>query len=1254
MTEAIGGGAPLPPKRPTIIRSQVVTSDADGGTAASNRKAPARPAPPPPARPAPPQLKPPQEQDGDGDISPRHAVPASVRSSSPRRSGGSVKKRPEITIVGAQPMSQVGFRDEIHKGTSENEHHTPPPTTKPPDIPQVREPPPRPVSMGRPPRPSSRSVVDEDCPDNIPPPSITPTLVPSLVSPTLQPPRPSRPTNWDSDAAILQARKSPTQPDHDNTMVNKQALPTRPPRSPIVSPKTQQHNLEESDVKSSSELTEVSQEEQRKQPPRPSRPTIIRPKRPQRTPVIEDKDYSQNEDLNSAANGGVTSYDVEDGVHDGGAAVFSVAAKPQPRKSLIKTDSDSNEGTVGDNNDNNGSGEPLYAVINKKRPTSLAKPRVSPREQKVDAKPSADGTPGDDHALPFKVKLRPTVVKHTEPDPSCDGSERGSTDMSSKSPRPVSAKPKPLPKPKPVAKPSKQESWADKIKDFDSLISGPSSKKKDTVSSHTRKDIGSSSMKRDTGPSNTRKEISSSSARKDVSPRTARKDITEKDIGFSSTRTEIEIEDYENKSREAVVSDQIVIKRPTIIRPPPKPARVTSDDGDAGTDQTGATTPDSSDQNNSGPPLPARRPVSLAAAMFEQNKDSKAESMRHSQKVKKLDAVEQCGNHSDGSDESKSGPPLPARRPVSQTAAVFEQARVVKDESLNKRQQQKMHVVEQSANKDGPNEGPGRPSNAPVPRTRKSPSDGSEVKAVPRTRRLLPDSAEHKPVTDQQSPSSDGRPSPEPIEKVSPTSHHHDHSPQHPARPSGRPPPPKISTTQMTVTKVTVVSDALKGPPRPSGGPPRPAGPPPSPKASTPGRPSPPKSSVGKSSSKVPELPSRPSPGHPLYHYMMHQPHGIAQFDYTATQDDEISFTAGETVLLERRIDANWLVGKIGDKTGMFPAEFVQVIRPLDDEMTDETQAEYLVAPEETQFYHDTESSVTSGPRCIARFDFDGDGTDDLTFEEDDVIRLISTMGCDWMRGELKGKEGIFPIAFVDIIEPLPDDAYRPDSFFVTMDSDYVGKEEEELSFKAGDTIKLLGRLDSYWLIGESNTREGKFPASLVSTPLPPELPDYEPPAHLVQEQETESHHLSTEASHSDGTPFATALHDFGGEQDGDLSFQEGDRIELVDRVGTDWYRGRLHGKEGMFPAAFVHVEIDLPEFSAPDSPEGYTAPDHPLTVKIEGKALYDFEGQGNELSFKKGDLIVLGQRVSEDSDWQYGTLNGKDGMFPASFVDIL
>ena len=70
-----------------------------------------------------------------------------------------------------------------------------------------------------------------------------------------------------------------------------------------------------------------------------------------------------------------------------------------------------------------------------------------------------------------------------------------------------------------------------------------------------------------------------------------------------------------------------------------------------------------------------------------------------------------------------------------------------------------------------------------------------------------------------------------------------------------------------------------------------------------------------------------------------------------------------------------------------------------------------------------------------------------------------------------------------------------------------------------------------------------------------------------------------------------------------ELSLTVGDTVELLAKVGTEWLRGRLAGQEGIFPREFVEIKLHLPE-------EGGQA---------DGlsKALYDFDGQDGELSFK-------------------------------------
>lgn len=50
------------------------------------------------------------------------------------------------------------------------------------------------------------------------------------------------------------------------------------------------------------------------------------------------------------------------------------------------------------------------------------------------------------------------------------------------------------------------------------------------------------------------------------------------------------------------------------------------------------------------------------------------------------------------------------------------------------------------------------------------------------------------------------------------------------------------------------------------------------------------------------------------------------------------------------------------------------------------------------------------------------------------------------------------------------------------------------------------------------------------------------------------------------------ALYDFTAETEGDLPFQQGDRILVTDHIDDEWWSGRMNGREGFFPKAFVEV----------------------------------------------------------------------------------
>lgn len=79
------------------------------------------------------------------------------------------------------------------------------------------------------------------------------------------------------------------------------------------------------------------------------------------------------------------------------------------------------------------------------------------------------------------------------------------------------------------------------------------------------------------------------------------------------------------------------------------------------------------------------------------------------------------------------------------------------------------------------------------------------------------------------------------------------------------------------------------------------------------------------------------------------------------------------------------------------------------------------------------------------------------------------------------------------------------------------------------------------------------------------------------------------------------ALYEFAAASSDELSFSVGDTVELLGRVGDEWLRGRLRGREGIFPSQFVEIREDLPA----ERDDGLS------------KTLYDFDGQEGELSFK-------------------------------------
>ncbi|XP_075805039.1 vinexin isoform X1 [Microtus pennsylvanicus] len=123
---------------------------------------------------------------------------------------------------------------------------------------------------------------------------------------------------------------------------------------------------------------------------------------------------------------------------------------------------------------------------------------------------------------------------------------------------------------------------------------------------------------------------------------------------------------------------------------------------------------------------------------------------------------------------------------------------------------------------------------------------------------------------------------------------------------------------------------------------------------------------------------------------------------------------------------------------------------------------------------------------------------------------------------------------------------------------------------------------------------------------------------------------------------------DFQAQSPKELTLQKGDIVYIHKEVDKNWLEGEHHGRLGIFPANYVEV---LP---ADEIPKPIKSPTYQVLEYGDAVALYTFKGELEvELSFRKGEHICLIRKVNEH--WYEGRITGtgRQGIFPASYVQI-
>ncbi|XP_066173005.1 sorbin and SH3 domain-containing protein 2 isoform X4 [Sylvia atricapilla] len=229
---------------------------------------------------------------------------------------------------------------------------------------------------------------------------------------------------------------------------------------------------------------------------------------------------------------------------------------------------------------------------------------------------------------------------------------------------------------------------------------------------------------------------------------------------------------------------------------------------------------------------------------------------------------------------------------------------------------------------------------------------------------------------------------------------------------------------------------------------------------------------------------------------------------------------------------------------------------------------------------------------------------------------------------------------------------------------DFKAQTSKELSFKKGDTVYILRKIDQNWYEGEHHGRVGIFPISYVEKLSPPEKAQPArppPPAHIGEIGE------------------AVAKYNFSADTNVELSLRKGDKVTLLKRVDQNWYEGKIPGtnKQGIFPVSYVEVIKKNPSKSADDYPDppipqsyssdrihhlSSTKPQRPVlsheNIHSGGEpfqALYNYTPRNeDELELREGDVIDVMEKC--DDGWFVGTSRRTKffGTFPGNYVKRL
>ncbi|XP_042655714.1 sorbin and SH3 domain-containing protein 1 isoform X5 [Tyto alba] len=292
-----------------------------------------------------------------------------------------------------------------------------------------------------------------------------------------------------------------------------------------------------------------------------------------------------------------------------------------------------------------------------------------------------------------------------------------------------------------------------------------------------------------------------------------------------------------------------------------------------------------------------------------------------------------------------------------------------------------------------------------------------------------------------------------------------------------------------------------------------------------------------------------------------------------------------------------------------------------------------------------------------AKFDFKAQTLKELPLQKGDIVYIYKQIDQNWYEGEHHGRVGIFPRSYIELLPPAEKaQPKKPSPLQVLEYGDAIAKfnfngdTQVEMSFRKGERITLIRRVDENWYEGRisGTSRQGIFPVTYVEVlkrPVVKNAIDYpDPPTSLSPNRSmTASPQTADSKAFSSSAPLSSSA----------LS------SSTVTTQPPPRLTRRVNKPQPSHHSLRAGPDLTESEKSyvQPQAQQQGASPDRSQTPRdiVSYQALYSYTPQNDdELELRDGDIVDVMEKC--DDGWFVGTSRRtrQFGTFPGNYVKLL